>query len=193
MVKPNSVDQGVRKIIFSSAVKNWATMTQVGRDNWNTFAATFPQFSKHNTSSVLSGFAVFVKWHAAYYLKTGIYDFTDTAPSVASVVMDTATLTLVNAAAVLTLNSTWAVGDESWNVNIFMSRGFTASQNFVGTSPKFIKGITSTDSATVVTTAYLAKFGSLPLVGSFVNIALQLFDENGGKVLATSVQRITVT
>jgi hypothetical protein len=193
MIRPNSIDQEVRKIIFSSAVKNWSTMSQTGRDNWNTFAASFPQFSKHNVSSVLSGFAVFVKWHAANYLRTGLYAAVDSVPSVSPVAMDSATLTLVNAAGVLTLNSTWAIGDESWNVNIFMSRGFSAAQNFVGTSPKFIVGVQSIDAATVVTSAYIAKFGALPLVGSFVNVALQLYDENGGKVLATSVQRITVT
>lgn len=168
-------------------------MSQTGRDNWNTFASSFPQFSKHNVSSVLSGFAVFVKWHAAYYLGVGDYAFVDVIPSVAPVAMDSATLTLVHAGAVLTLNSTWAIGDESWNVNIFMSRGFSPAQNFVGTSPKFISMITSVSGAEIVTSQYLAKFGALPTVGQVVNVALQLFDENGGKVLATSVQRITVT
>lgn len=193
MIRPNSIDQEVRKIIFSSAVKNWSSMSQTFRDNWNTFASTFPQFSKHNVSSVLSGFAVFVKWHTAFYLGFGDYSFIDGIPSVAPVAMDSASITIVNAASVLTLNSTWAIGDESWNVNIFISRGFSAAQNFVGTSPKFIKKVTSIDAATVITTQYIAKYGSLPTVGSILNVALQLYDENGGKVLATSVQRITVT
>lgn len=193
MIRPNSIDQETRKIIFSSAVKNWSSMSQTFRDNWNTFAATFPQFSKHNVSSVLSGFAVFVKWHAAKYLGNPDYSFIDGVPSTAPVAMDSAVITITNAAGVLTLNSTWLVGDESWSVNYFVTRGFQAAQNFVGTAPKFMQVGTSITGSLVITVPYLAKFGALPAVGSTVIVALQLFDENGGKVLATSLQRITIT
>lgn len=193
MTRPNTVQQQIRKLIFSSAVKNWSTMSQVGRDNWNTFAATFPQFSKHNPSATLSGFAVFVKWHTARYLGTDDYTFVDSAPTLSPSVMDTLTVSLTNVAGVLTLVQSWVIGDESWNVNFFLSRPFQAAQNFVGTSPKFIKQLTSATANTVITNQYLAIFGSLPTVGSFVNITYQMFEESAGKVLANVNARVTVT
>lgn len=193
MIRPNSEDQRLRKLILSTAVKNWSTMTPAGRDNWNTFAATFPQYAKHNPSSVLSGFAVFVKWHTAYYLGVGLSDFVDSAPTLTPSVMDSATLVITNVGGVLTISPTWAVGDESWNVNYYISRSFAPAQNFIGTSPRFIRMGTSVDGPLVITTQYAAKFGAIPPVGSILNVGLQLFEESGGKVLATSFQRITVT
>lgn len=193
MVKPNSEDQQLRKLILASATKNWSSMAQLGRDNWNTFAATFPQYSKHNTSAVLSGFAVFVKWHAAFYLGTGTFSFVDSAPTVAPSVMDTVVVTITNLAGVLTLHTAWAIGDESWNVNFFISRQFSKAQNFVGSSPRFIRMGTSTVESVPITALYLAKFGTIPPIGAIVNVNIQMFEESGGKVLATSTQRVTIT
>ena len=193
MIRPNTVTQQIRKLIFSAAVKNWSTMTQTGRDNWNTFAASFPQFSKHNPSAVLSGFAAFVKWHTAKYLGDGDYTFVDSAPTTTPSVLDSGTFTITNVAGVLTLHTTWAIGDESWNVNYFMSRQFQPSQNFVGTSPKFIVMGTSITGNLVITAAYAAIFGALPAVGQIVNLTYQMFEESGGKVLADINVRITVT
>ena len=193
MVRPNSVDQQLRKIILASATKNWSTMAQLGRNNWNTFAATFPQYSKKNPSAVLSGFAVFVKWHAAYYLGVGAFDTIDQAPTVAPSVMDSVLITMTLVGGVLTLVPTWAIGDEFWNVNYFLSRQFAPAQNFVGSSCRFIRMGTSTTAPLVITSQYTAKFGALPAVGSIVNVNYQMFEENGGKVLATGSQRVTVT
>lgn len=193
MIRPNSVDQQVRKINFSAATKAWQNMTASGRSNWNTFAATFPQYSKHNPSAVLSGFAVFVKWHAAYYLNKGVSNFVDSAPTLAPTPLDTVTFVLTLVGGVLTLTPTWAIGDESWDVNYFLSRPFQGSQNFVGTSPKFLKGATSVSDPIILTTLYQNKFGILPTVGSFVNVSYQMFEESAGKVLATANQRVTVT
>lgn len=193
MVKPNSIDQQLRKIILAAATKNWSTMAQLGRDNWNTFAASFPQYSKHNPASVLSGFAVFVKWHTAFYLGQGNFAFVDSAPTVVPSVMDTVVISITNVAGVLTLSTVWAVGDESWNVNYFISRRFSPAQNFVGSSTRFIKMGTSITGAIVITAEYLAKYGTIPPVGAVVNVNYQMFEESGGKVLATATQRVTIT
>lgn len=192
MTVPNSVEQRIRKLILTSATKNWSTMSQSGRDNWNTFAATFPQYSRNNPSALLSGFAVFVKWHAAEYLGQSNYTFVDDAPTLTPSVMDTPSFQLVNDAGVLNLFSVWVISDESWNVNFFMSRPFLPAQNFVGTSPKFIFRGSSASTTVSITDAYTNIFGSIPPVGSIINVSYQMFEESGGKVLATANVRLTV-
>jgi hypothetical protein len=193
MIRPNSAQQQIRKLIFSSAVKNWSTMSATGRSNWDTFAATFPQFSHHNPSAVLSGFAVFVKWHTALYLGQTDFTFMDDAPTLVPSVMDTPAFTLTLVLGVLTLVPTWVIGDESWNVNYFLSRPFQPAQNFVGTAPKFITRGTSVTNPLVISTKYANIFGALPGVGSEVFLSYQMFEESGGKVLATANVRIIVT
>ena len=193
MIIPNSVSQELRKLIFSKATKGWSSLTSVQRSNWETYAAAFPQFAKNNPSAVLSGFSVFVKWHAAFFLGKGLDNPFNTGAVLANPPLDTVALTLVNAASVLTLGRTWVIGDETFNVNFFLSRPFSPSQNFSGSSPRFIVSLTNVDGSSAITTAYLAQYGSLPVVGSAINVATQLYVESGGKVLATSVQRIIVT
>jgi hypothetical protein len=192
MIIPNSQQQELRKLIFSLATKSWSSLTDAQRSNWDTYASTFPQFAKNNPSAQLSGFAIFVKWHAAWFLHSGLSASLDVAPALTATPLDTVSIELENHLGVLTLTPDWVIGDETWNVNYFISRPFQPSQNFSGSSPKFLIGSTNQDAAIIVTSQYLALYGSLPAVGSAVNIAIQLFDESGGKVLATSVQRIIV-
>ena len=193
MVIPNSADQELRKLIFSKATKAWATLTNAQRANWDTYASSFPQFAKNNPSAQLSGFAIFVKWHAAFFLGLGLDQPIDTAPVLAATPLDTVTLGLTNVAGVLTLTADWVIGDETWNVNYYLSRPFQPSQNFSGSSPRFIKFATNVDGNQVITANYLAKYGILPTVGQAVNVGVQLYVESAGKVLATSIQRVTVT
>lgn len=193
MIIPNSPQQELRKLIFSLATKAWATLTDPQRGNWETYASSFPQFAKNNPSSQLSGFAVFVKWHCAWFLGTGLNAVIDTAPSLVATPLDTVTLTVTNVAGVLSLGQAWVINDESWRVNYFISRPFQPSQNFSGSSPKFLRGSTNGDATTVITALYLALYGVLPVVGNAINIGVQLYEDAGGKVLATSVQRIVVT
>lgn len=193
MIIPNSPQQELRKLIFSLATKAWATLSDAERSNWETYANSFPQFAKNNPSAQLSGFAVFVKWHAAHFLGAGLGAPIDTTPVLVAVPLDTVTLTLTNAAGVLTLGQAWVIADETWDVNYFISRPFQPSQNFSGSSPKFLAGRTNADASTVITSAYLALYGVLPSVGQAVNIGVQLYVDSGGKVLATSVQRVVVT
>ena len=193
MIKPNSSYQNLMKLILSKATKGWGSITQTGRDNWNTFAATFPQYSKHNPTSILSGFAAFVKWHTAYFLGFGLSQAFDEAPVLLNTPLDTVSLALVNNGSTLVITPTWAIGNDAWDVNYFLSRPFSSSQYFVGTSPRFIHKSSSSDGPIDITMAYKSVFGSLPPVGLFVNFSLSLYDDNGGKVIARAVQRIIVS
>lgn len=193
MVKPNTEDQERSKLIFSVATKSWVSMSSSGRTNWNTFANTYPQYAKNNPSSQLSGYAAFVKWHAAYFLGYGVDSPVDTSPVTTMPAIDTVTCTLVNAASVLTLNLDWVNGGEDWSDNIYITRAFLESQNFVGTQARFLVRKTNSDDSVNVTALYTALFGGLPAVGRKVNLIHQLFNESGGKVLADVAETVTVT
>jgi hypothetical protein len=193
MVRPNTAQQELRKLIFSKAVKAWGGLTTAQRNDWNAWAATYPQFAHNNPSSVLSGFAVFTKWHALAFLGFGLDFPILTSPDYTSIPLDTVTFTLSNAAGVLTLTTDWVIGDETWRANISISRPFLDSQNFAGTSAKFIVSTTSADNPMVITSQYLNIFGKLPVIGQSVFIDLQLFGDTNGQVPAKTTVKVTVT
>jgi hypothetical protein len=192
MVKPNTVPQNLSKLVFSLAVKAWGQLTTANRANWNSWAATYPQFAKNNPSSVLSGFAVFVKVYANMLIGFGLAQTPTANPFFTLTALDTVTFVLHNTAGVLTLNQTWVTNDGSWNTNLYLSRPFGDSQNFSGTSPKFIVASDSTTIGLNITAAYTAAFGALPAVGSVVFIDVQLYNTANGQVPAKSSQRLIV-
>lgn len=193
MVIPNSVDQEQRKLILSKATKAWSTLTDAERSNWNTYATTFPQYAKNNLSSQLSGFAVFVKWHAALFLGQGLNSDVDGNPSLVAVPLETVTAKVIVAAGVMSLDLDFGLADNTYYVNVFISRPFPASQNFAGSSLRFLVSSENEDIVIPITALYTTLFGSIPVVGNAVQVGFQFYVLNGGKVLATSVQRITVT
>jgi hypothetical protein len=193
MVKPNSPTQNKAKLILSVITKGWNQMDDSGRNNWNTFAGVVPQYAKHNPSSVLSGFAAYVRWHVALYQNQALTGPIVSTPNLTPPILDTATFTLVNAAGVLTLNPAFNHGDENWGVNISLSRPFSVSQNFIGTTPRNIIGDVNANTPFDITAKYLAAFGTLPQVGDRVPLQYVLYDALGGIVVAPVKMILVVT
>ena len=61
IINPNTASQNLRKSYLAKAVRQWRSFIQATRDSWDTFASTYPQYSQHNPSAQLSGYAVFTK------------------------------------------------------------------------------------------------------------------------------------
>lgn len=193
MIRPNTPFQVQRKLAFARATKLWGGLTNAQRTDWNTWASTNPQFAKNNPSSQLSGFAVFVRTHVLNMISTSLADPVVVAPSYTILAIDTVTWTLTNVAGVLTLTSVWAGSTANLLGLVNISRPFNGSQNFVGTSPRFMVAVPNDSDSTIITTNYLAQFGVAPAVGQIVNVQLQLFNPNNGQVFVKSNQRVTVT
>lgn len=193
MVRPNTPDQQLSKVILSKAVKLWSEISQPERDSWNTFASTFPQYAKNNPSSVLSGFNVFVKWHATYLLGSGIGSPVAPNPVLAMPDIDTAVITITLVGGVLSLNHTWTLSSGSWLVNYYLSRPFPASQNFLGTQSRFVFQSLNDSGSQIITSWYLGKFGQLPQVGDQIFVEYELYNDTGGKVLARVQVRVSVS
>lgn len=189
MVNPNTALQNERKVIMSLVSRSWRDMSQSDRDAYETYASTFPQYSKHNANSQLSGYAVFLKYNflrvlAGESVKTSIMQsLPDT---------DTLSYGLVNDAGVLKLTVSSANDDEAWNCLFFMSRPFGSAQNFIGTRTRYIADFTNNSQTHNVQSLYAGVFGVTPAIGSSVAMAVTLIGEDSPYVLAQDKQIYTV-
>jgi len=190
MVKPNSPNQLASQIRFSQAVRAWDALTNEQRANWETYASTYPQYSKHNLDSQLSGYALFVKYNSLYlYQNVGIR----ATVALTNPVVHNPTYTLVVSGGVLTIAATWDIEEEEFINIISLSRPMGNGQNFVGSRTRFVKAVTSLDGSFNITTQYLALFGALPIVGDRIAIDSQLIGESNGKVPSRLSTIVTVT
>jgi hypothetical protein len=190
MTKPWTADQKTMQIYFAQAVRAWRSLTDTYRNNWITWAATNPQYAKHNPSAQLSGFACFVKWHAFEFMCGGVLD---TAPALTIPATPTITLKIILAAGVLSLQIICPSGVEDWNLAFFMSRPFGVAQNFIGTRPRFLTNSTDANTTRVITTFYTSKYGALPVLGDRIAVDYVRFMESGGQVNSRVQEVITVT
>ena len=190
MVRPWTSDQMIMQAAFSRAVKAWKEAASSTRINWETWAGVNPQYAKHNPSSVLTGFACFVKWHVQWFI--GGNTTIDANPLLTIPTVFPVTVKLILAAGVLTLDLTTS-GQESWNLNFSLSRPFGSAQNFIGTKTRFIKRMTDITGGFNITNLYTAKYGSLPAVGDRIAVDTVPYMEDTGAVLSRSQQIITVT
>lgn len=60
MVRPNTALQQVSKGNIAVVSQIWRSLSSADKQTWISFAALFPQYSRHNPSSALSGYAVFM-------------------------------------------------------------------------------------------------------------------------------------
>jgi len=190
MTKPWTADQLLSQIYFTKAVRAWREAVLTTRQNWNTWAATNPQYAKHNPSAQLSGFACFVKWHA-YEFQAGLP--VDNSPALAIPAVINPVFKIILAAGVLTLQHTWTGGAEDWNVAFYLSRPFGSAQNFIGTKTRYIFSGTDATASKVITVLYPAKFGSLPALGDRIAVDFVEWMESGGAVITRQQIIVTVT
>lgn len=192
MVLPASNGQNRTKVGVSMMSKAWASISQTGRDNWDTFAANFPQYSKKDPTAQLSGQAAFLKWHLASYLVNGVATPFDTVPGLAIPADDNPSVTIQRSGSTLLLNVTYSPNTGNWQANYFMSRIVTESQKFIGTKTRFITGGTALSGSTNITSIWTPLFGRLPVAGEIVNVGVQMYMSVGGIVKATQFFREVV-
>lgn len=177
MVHPRSPLQNARKATFAGAVKAWQQLSDAQRTDWNTWASTYPQYAKYNPSSQLSGYELFVRQHAFLFL---IGQSVITAPAYDVKPTDTLTFSLTLAGGVLSLVSSSTTKDAEWWVVCFISRPFPVSSNFIGTKARYFYSFENDDDNNNITSAYIALFGVLPVLGSRVALDyVQVGTDNG--------------
>ena len=182
--KPNIIfparpTQNRQKVFLQKAVKQWRAFTSTVRSNWSTFASTYPQYSQHNPSAQLSGFALYTRWAVLYQLWSASGNI---AQSPVFTLPDTDTLTLgvTLTAGVLELNMTDSLDSEEWDVIVMISRRLSGAQQFVGSKLRFLIGspLANLTDDVDITSAYVALFGALPADGDELAINSILVHEN---------------
>lgn len=182
MIHPNTQWQQAQKIYFSKAVLAWNALTAAQRLDWDSWASTYPQYAKNNPSSQLSGFAVFVRTHCLRFM-TG--KAVDTNPTYATYANASCTLAFNVSAVAMEMDFTDTNGNEEFYVALFVSRPFSGSQNFIGTKTRYFEVEPSiTTNGIIITNTWLAKFGTLPLVGQTIAWRAVYFGADNGQVLA---------
>jgi len=190
MVLPNSPSQNYQKLMLNKAVKAWNALTDAQRADWVTWASTYPQYSKYNPESQLSGYNVFVKRHVFQFM-AGLLVITNPSYDVPD--DDTLSYTIVNNAGTLTIEIDSTTDDEEWALLFFLSRYFASSQNFVGTSTRYMRYFTNIDYSLDVTSYYIDAFGLVPSVGYKVALGVVACGVEDGFVKSRYTEIITVS
>ncbi len=192
MINPNTSRQALSKSYLSAVSRGWRDLTQNQRDLYDTFAASFPQYAKHNPASQLGGYSVFVRANCLNLRRGALIDV-----SINQSIPDTVTwaFTITNDSGVLKVNLVCSTDDEDWNALLYISRPRGASQKFIGSSPKYVGDIFSATQSLTVTAAYVAIYGAVPAVGDLVAFEYQVIADNSPYVLArvSGIYEITET
>lgn len=190
MINPNTALQNARKVLFSSVVRAWRDLTSTQRANYETYASTYPQYAKNNPSSQLSGFSVFTRYNCLRRLTD--YSILSSWPGTVPTT-DTITVTVTNDSGVLQINISDSDESENWLVLFFISRPFKPTQNFIGTSPKFIGYLSNANQSLDISTDYADLFGSIPDVDDLVALDIQFISDVSPYVLSRDSDVYTVT
>jgi len=189
MVHPNSKLQQLRKGTFSQVVKAWQSLTSAQRADYNTWASTYPQYAKHNSSAQLSGFAVFCKYN--YYKILGGSSVV-TNPNYSIAADQSPVYALENNAGALKLYVSNTDGNELWECYIFISRPISQTQNFVGTKTRYIQYVTTANADFNITDAYTNIYGRIPAVGELVALDAVLIGEDFPVIKARTSEILTI-
>ena len=189
IIRPNRSAQNRQKKYLAYATQSWGALSDAQRTDWNTWASTYPQYAKHNSSSQLSGYSVFVRTHVFLFMSA---ESVVTAPNYSLAEADTNTATITTNGTDLDFVFTSFTDDDEWNILVNVSRQFGAAQNFIGTKPRFMFDMTNSDSTTAFESEYAGVFGSLPAIGDRVAVSMQFYNPLNGQVASLSEQVVTV-
>jgi hypothetical protein len=192
MIKPASSAQNVIKSLLSVFASSWATLTDANRSSWNSWAASYPQYAKHNATSVLSGYAVFVRVHLYFGLQYGGPTFILASPTFISYPITSCSLYLLLTGGVFTMFSPWVSGHTNLKVIFFLSQPVKSSVVFHGTKTRYFIPSSTVVYSNNLTTVYPLVFGTLPSVGDYVVCDIVLYGSNNGQVFKRVRQVVQV-
>ncbi len=194
MVLPLSQDQALSKLILRTITGYWRQLSSSNRNDWNTYASTYPQYSAHNPAVQISGYTLFCMWGFQYLLGTFVENTPVLSPSLFLPATPVVGFTLTKpTSSELTLGSTFTPSSSDWNCNVYLSQAVPPTINFVGSRPRFIALIDSSITSMDITGEYASKFGKLPEIGDRIALRYVLYALFGGRVVASTHSIVTVT
>jgi len=172
------------------AVKLWYTFQPDQQLAWNNYAATYPQPCKHNPSSFLTGYELFVKYHSTVFqFADAVLTYPVTTPRTPPVPSPT----LVVGDLSFTLFPNWDVISNYFYCNVAISYPVKSSVNFVGCKPRVLINYYSDVEQFNLYDLYLAKFGIIPNVGDYCFVSIQIYGTDTPIMPAPSKFKLIVT
>jgi len=172
------------------AVSGWRELTAAQRIAWNSWASTYPQYTKHNPTAQLSGYNVFSKIGVYRYMVEESYLVN---PAFELYAVDTLVFGVTLGAGVLTLTIESTLDSNEWYLLIFLSFKFPKSRSFIGTIPKFISYAGNYTGTLHLTSNYLKVYGQLPEVGDSLAMSVVPFGQGNGQFAAKQSFIVEVT
>jgi hypothetical protein len=192
MVKPARFKQQNRKNTFSQASQAWKGLTQAQRDQWITYATTYPRPSRLNPNSYLNGFNYFVMANQFYrlYAIGGII----AAPTGAQGAVTSFNIELVRTGIFLQIEITDVTVGSNWNALIYLTRPLGDGQEAVQPTPIYMRQVVLFGiSGGSVQNEYFEQFGILPNVGDWLGLRVVLQKSDNGQVLELPITQIQIT
>lgn len=190
MKKPNSLSVQSSQRLMVQATQGWRSLTELQRNQFNTYATSYPQYAKHNISAVLSGYAIFIRWwfilaECGYsVLNTPVMDAV-TLPSIdPSLNYDGPDLNFI-------LGNTVIEGQIAFA--IFLSGNYQSSRNFPPINLRYIVNMQLDSEPATINSLYLAIFGVLPSVGQDIYCRVVPFGLQSPVVFAEQFFKLKVT
>jgi len=191
MVNPNTPRQNRRKRTFSNASQFWRTLSDSDREAWDAYANTFPIPSRKNPDAYLSGLAAFTRWHAVMGQRNSTV-LNDPAGAQGTAVLDQVELILSGGD--LFVSAPNDITEGPWLVFIYLSRPLQPTQAFVKSWQRYVVSFDSESASDVlITSLYIAIFGSLPSLGALVGVQVVFLNTTNGQVLFGAPSVVTVT
>lgn len=192
MIKPNTFDQQVIKQYFLQCIQDWTTLSFATQSDWNTYAATYPVYSKHNPSSQLSGYNLFVKWNALRLISGNPIVEMPSGDRYVFPAIAVAVKTHGEPADAMELLFGVDSANQSIMAIVYLSRPVKDSKNFVGSIPKLIHSFGLTNTPVYLQTIYYPIFGTLPVAGEFILCRITFFDIDAAQIYPTFSAKLTV-
>lgn len=192
MVKPARFKQQNRKNTFSQASQSWKGLTQAERDQWITYATTYPRPTRLNPNSYLNGFNYFLMANQFYRLHApnGIIQ----SPSGAQGSVTVFLIEIVRTGGALEVNIIDQAVGANWVALIYLTRPLGDGQEAVQPTPIFMQafGLFGISGGTV-TNAYFEQFGIVAETGDWLGLRVVLQKADNGQVLEQPITQIQVT
>lgn len=162
MKRPNSQSVFSVQRILNTVTQSWSDLSPEDRLAFETYAATYPQFSKHNPTAILSGYAIYVKWQCTR-LNVGLP--LGAVPPSLSVVFPSIAPVIENESSTLSIFLNLASPESNAAYGIYLSPPVRASLNYPPSSCRLLGYMITTSEGPDFTAKVISIFGALPAVG----------------------------
>jgi hypothetical protein len=157
VIKPNTARQSLQKRAMQLAIQGWMDLSPTDRAIWDGWASSYPQFSQHNPTSQLTGYAVYVRRNVLQaFIGQPLLDSPGSIPPI----IPTLSIALTQPAGFLSFTTGGTTSATELTYWLYLSAPVRPSRAFVGSVPKFIASYFVNPTVHDIFSAYVLIFGA---------------------------------